>query len=263
MDVLSNFALPMTQVPNSPEEDHNAELSVWKNGKLIELNEGGDYSIFYFGHTVTETSDELGNPKTVTMAYPVRIKKPVTPEKIITAACMEIYGITNLEDQTNLNAEIMRKFVNNSSDTDVKNHYKLVRWINDEIDIATGITVEKAKDIIINRINEYDTSPEVNSFIMNGATIWLDKDTRVGLMNSINIEKAAGRTESTLWFGTIHLTINCEVAIQFLSALELYALECYNKTAEHKSIVAGLNDVDEIMGYDYTTGYPEKLSITV
>ena len=263
MDVLSNFALPMTQVPGTPEEDHNAGLTVWKNGKLIELNEGGDYSIFFFGHTTSETYDELGNPKTVTMAYPVRIKKPVTPEKIITAACMEIYGITNLEDQTNLNAEIMRKFVNNSSDADVKEHYKLIRWINDEIDIATGMTVEKAKDIIINRINEYDTSEDVNSFYLNGTLCWLDKDTRVGLMNSINIEKSAGRTESTLWFGTIHLTINCEVAIQFLSALELYALDCYNKTAEHKNIVSSLSDVDEIMGYDYTIGYPEKLSITV
>jgi hypothetical protein len=53
-------------------------------------------------------------------------------------------------------------------------------------------------------------------------------------MNSLSIEKSSGKETSTLWFGNIKLTINTDAAIQMLSALELYALECYNKTAEHK-----------------------------
>jgi hypothetical protein len=53
-------------------------------------------------------------------------------------------------------------------------------------------------------------------------------------MNSLSIEKSSGKETSTLWFGNIKLTINTDTAIQMLSALELYALECYNKTAEHK-----------------------------
>jgi hypothetical protein len=64
--------------------------------------------------------------------------------------------------------------------------------------------------------------------------VWLDKSTRVGLMNSLNIEKSSGKATSTLWFGNIKLTINTDAAIQMLSSLELYALSCYNKTAEHK-----------------------------
>ena len=80
-------------------------------------------------------------------------------------------------------------------------------------------------------------------------------------MNSINIEKASGRETSILWFGGVRLEINCDTTIKLLSALELYALECYNVTASHKAAVMSLTDMEEVERYDYTTGYPEKLNI--
>ena len=33
--------------------------------------------------------------------------------------------------------------------------------------------------------------------------VWLDKSTRVGLINSLTIEKNAGKEISTLWFGNL------------------------------------------------------------
>ena len=48
-----------------------------------------------------------------------------------------------------------------------------------------------------------------------------------------------------------------------LSALELYALNCYNVTAKHKVAVENLNNLEEALGYNYTVGYPEKLSFTI
>ena len=259
----SNFVLPMASVPGNPNEDCNIGRSVWKNEKIVELNESNDYSICYFGHTDEETYDEMGNPRIVTRAYPVRVKKPVTPEKIITAACMEVYGINNLEDYTNLNAEIMRKYINNPNDNDVKDHYSFIRWINEEIEIASGINIDKAKEIMINRITEYDKSEEVNSFSVNGNNTWLDKSTRLGLINSIKIEQNAGREESIIWFGTTNVTLDCNVAIQFLNTLELYAIECYNKTAEHKNNILKMTSIDDILNYNYTVGYPKKLSISI
>lgn len=82
-------------------------------------------------------------------------------------------------------------------------------------------------------------------------------------MNSLSIEKNTGKEESTLWFNNICITINCDAAIQMLSALELYALSCYNVTAEHKVTVEGLSSFDDVISYDYTTGYPDKLNFTV
>jgi hypothetical protein len=93
--------------------------------------------------------------------------------------------------------------------------------------------------------------------------VWLDKSTRVGLMNSLTIEKNAGKEISTLWFGTIKLDINPDAAIQMLSSLELYALDCYNKTAEHKVNVSNLNSIEEVSNYNYKEGYPEKLRFNV
>ena len=123
--------------------------------------------------------------------------------------------------------------------------------------------LSKQKRKLINEIDAYDTSDEVNSFFLNGTKVWLNKDTRVGLMNSLTIEKNSGKEESTLWFNNICITINCDAAIQMLSALELYALSCYNITSQHKIAVQNLTTLDAAMAYDYTTGYPEKLSFTI
>ena len=123
--------------------------------------------------------------------------------------------------------------------------------------------LERAKELVFREIAQYDTSSNVNGFILNGIQVWLDKDTRVGLMNSITIEKNAGKEQSVLWLNGICITVNCDAAIQMLSSLELYALACYNKTAEHKLAISQLTDVSKVKAYDYTAGYPDKLSFNI
>ena len=120
-----------------------------------------------------------------------------------------------------------------------------------------------AKEMLTREISAHDTSSSVNGFKLNGLTVWLDKDTRMGLMNSTTIAKNMGQATTTVWFGGISLTIPCDTAIQMLSALEMYALECFNVTAGHKAAVAAMESVDEVMAYDFTTGYPEQLSLSL
>lgn len=124
-------------------------------------------------------------------------------------------------------------------------------------------TLEDKKRDKIRDVEHHDTSAEVNSFMLNGNAVWLSKADRVGLMNSIGIEKASGREVSTLWFGGVKLEINCDTAIQLLSALELYALECYNVTASHKANIQALTTQEDVESYDYTIGYPDKLEINL
>ena len=123
--------------------------------------------------------------------------------------------------------------------------------------------LQRAKETVIAAIEAYDTTPAVNGFILNGEHVWLDKATRVGLMNSTQIAKAMGKKTTTLWFGEMQIEVNCDKAIGLLSALEMYALECFNVTAAHKKAVAELNTVEEVLGYDYTKGYPEQLKMEV
>ena len=168
---------------------------------------------------------------------------------------------------------ILKQYVNEEKSTlyDVM----LLQGTNDQIDdiyyniqVDFGIEspiskLDQAKKEIIRKIDEYDTSVNVNSFKLNGVDVWLSKDTRVGLMNSISIEKAAGKEQSVLWFNNICVTVNCDSAIQMLSALELYALDCYNKTSEHKINVQNLSSIEEVHNYDQTQGYPNKLEFTI
>ncbi len=120
-----------------------------------------------------------------------------------------------------------------------------------------------AKEMLTREIAAHDTSSSVNGFKLNGLTVWLDKDTRMGLMNSTTIAKNMGQETTTVWFGGISMTIPCDTAIQMLSALEMYALACFNVTAGHKAAVAALTSVDEVVAYDFTTGYPEQISLSL
>lgn len=124
-----------------------------------------------------------------------------------------------------------------------------------------ALKLEQAKVDKIAEITAYDTSDKVNGFMLNGLLVWLDKATRVGLMNSTTIAKAAGKQTTTLWLGGLKLVVDCDKAIQLLSALEMYALECFNVTAAHKKAVSELKTIEEVEAYDYKTGYPKQLDI--
>ena len=116
------------------------------------------------------------------------------------------------------------------------------------------------KEEAIEQITEYDQSEDVNSFTLQGKQMWLPKETRVGLVNSVTIEKNAGKETTVLWFGGERYELPVDTALQMLSALELYALECYNVTAAHKAAVNALESVEDVVAYEYTQGYPEKLN---
>ena len=120
-----------------------------------------------------------------------------------------------------------------------------------------------AQEMVTRAITAHDTSSSVNGFILNGATVWLDKDTRMGLMNSTTIARNMGQDTTTVWFDGTSLTIPCDTAIEMLSALEMYALQCFNTTAQHKANIAAMTTVDDVTAYDYTTGYPEKIELTL
>lgn len=127
---------------------------------------------------------------------------------------------------------------------------------------ATAV-LEAAKTEVEAAITSYDSSSAVNAFLLNGIQVWLDKATRVGLMNSTSIAKNMGQEKTSLWLGSYQLEVDCDKAIQLLSALEMYALECFNVTAAHKKAVSELDNIEAVLTYDYKSGYPEKLKMEV
>ena len=120
--------------------------------------------------------------------------------------------------------------------------------------------IEEARKMKVSEIQLFDKSNSVNSFDLLGKSMWLDKSTRVGLFNSISIEKQAGKSDTVLWYDAIKYIIPIPDALAMLNALELYALNCYNVTQEHIAAVRSLQSIEEIENYDYKVGYPVKLS---
>ena len=115
------------------------------------------------------------------------------------------------------------------------------------------------KHALIQLQEEYDKSDDVNCFFYNGEKAWLDKATRVGLVNSCNVIEASGGDEYTVYFNGTPVTLKITVIRQILNAVEMYAIQCYAVTEQHKAEIESLNKRSDILSYDITKDYPEKL----
>ena len=122
--------------------------------------------------------------------------------------------------------------------------------------------IEEVRKIKTSEIQIFDKSTNINSFDLLGKSMWLDKSTRVGLFNSISIEKNAGKSDTVLWYDAIKYIIPISDALSMLNEIEMYALNCYNVTQSHIAAVRALQTIDEIENYDCTIGYPAKLSFS-
>lgn len=128
------------------------------------------------------------------------------------------------------------------------------------------ISLEQIKARKIAAIEAYDTSSAVNSFSINGVSMWIDRATRVSLRFTIAAYKAMGINEITLWTtGSIPASITLTVVPleNLLTELEIYAKLCYDNTARHKAEVQEYTTDIEVEEYDITAGYPTKLSRTI
>lgn len=107
------------------------------------------------------------------------------------------------------------------------------------------------------KIKQYDKSSDVNSFIYKDKFYWFDKNTRLGLMNLANC--SSDIIEVVLEEEIVE--IPTEKLKKFLSQLEVYAGKCFVNTQKHLNAIKKLRTVEELIDYDYTTGYPEKITL--
>lgn len=119
-------------------------------------------------------------------------------------------------------------------------------------------TIEISK-LLIALQEEYDKSNDVNGFYYKGKEYWLSKETRLGLLNSMQIEKESGESTTRIWLGDTGVDVSIDDAVAFLKQLELYAVECCQNTKQHLSEIKHLNSRDSLFTYDVTKGYPKKI----
>lgn len=123
----------------------------------------------------------------------------------------------------------------------------------------------RAKQDKKREIERYDSSPEVNICYIKTSgsklSYWANKSERSSLKSAVNDCIIMNRNTYRLDLRDLGLSvdIDCNKLLEMLSALEVYAIDCYNKTTDHIFNINGLTTIEEIENYDYREGYPEKL----
>lgn len=136
--------------------------------------------------------------------------------------------------------------------------------LNMELTPKQERTLNRAKQEMLNAIINYDSSSEVNSFILNDTiSYWFTPEERANYNSSISAAKLVGKDTLTFCIGSSVFTVPTEDAEKMLAQIQLYADECYIITSMHKSNVNNLKTIEEVDTYDYTSNYPDKLQFTI
>lgn len=286
MNVLPKFALAFQGIPATKAEDYincYGSYTRWsEDGKrLLEYNWGSGSTI-YIAHQfsmVPEYSENMENPeesgkptgkmKEAVQAMAITVPNPVTREKLFQQAIHDIYRVNGYDEQLAFAQKMLNGSIDNPGSEEMQTYKEVSSWVNFELDKWEGLTVDNARAHVISELDAYDSSDNVNSFylVYNGMKLqwWVDRDTRVSLRSTTQIVREAQEAQkvavprTTIWYNTIALDLPCDAVLAMLAQLELYSLTCYSKTEEHRSAIQALDSVEEILNYDYTTGYPEKL----
>lgn len=122
-----------------------------------------------------------------------------------------------------------------------------------------ALNLNTAKQNKIKELSEYDSSDAVNSFSVNGVSMWVPADKRAVLRTSIEAYKALGAESITkVWDGQEY-TFSTSDWDAMLNQVEVYASECFNQTQRHLTAINSLDTIEAVNEYDFTQGYPEKL----
>lgn len=98
---------------------------------------------------------------------------------------------------------------------------------------------------------------KTNVFTFKNKDYWWDKNTRIGLDRLIN----SGKNSYEIVFGTEIVEMSKEDIQNILNKLEIYANKCFVNTQRHLNAIEDLNTPLELIEYNYTLGYPDKIVI--
>ena len=125
--------------------------------------------------------------------------------------------------------------------------------------------LEATRQNVLGKIAEYDTSDAVNEFVINGIGMWLDGDTqRPKLRGAVQTYLDKGLGDYPLCVeGVGIIPVAPTKLLSMLADIEVYAIECFTKTFEHKEAVNALTTCEGLANYNYTEGYPDKLHFDI
>lgn len=141
--------------------------------------------------------------------------------------------------------------------------YSVENWLALPEFVETFNTVENTRSMVLQKIQNYNMSDNVDGFILGGQQVWLTKPQRESLLTSLNMFVKAGVDTFPFVLGGQAMELPCATLEQMLAAVEVYATQCMMVTAGHTAKVSAMRSEQRMLDYDYTTGYPEMLEFDV
>lgn len=127
----------------------------------------------------------------------------------------------------------------------------------------TTLLLNAAKQRKLQEVADYNTSDNVDAFLLNGEKHWLTLDERKAAELSTKAHLTLGHDITEQCLGGKFYTIPCNTLLIMLAQLEVYALACFNYAIRQQAEVNALTSLEEVENYDVTKGYPEMLTFTI
>ena len=125
---------------------------------------------------------------------------------------------------------------------------ELLTLVNGKVD------EESLRQVLIGKVKNIDNSKE---FEFKGKKLWWDKSTRAGLLNLAN----SSTDNVAILIGDDIISFNLEFLKDLLAQLEVYSSKCLIVTHKHIKAIEKLQTFEDILKYNYTLGYPDKVVI--
>jgi hypothetical protein len=239
------------------------------------LQDLGDGS-WYYNYNIQEIrkTDENGEEKTVFECETVHIWANPDYETLANAVIAEHYSPAEETALINkYNAFTLKLSINATDKENYETYLKRVSGLKAMIkaDLRSlelmepepAPTLEQSISAKIAEIDAYDTSNEVNSFMVSGQKTWIDAGTRAVFRNSIDSAELLQEETIQMPIGGDVLTFPIAQAKIMLAKIQRYADNAAIVTAGHKLAVSKLKTVAKVNGYNFKTGYPVKEEFTI
>ena len=114
--------------------------------------------------------------------------------------------------------------------------------------------VESLRQVLIAKVQDKENSKE---FEYKGKKLWWDKSTRAGLLNLAN----SSTDDVEILVEDDVISFDLKSLKDLLAQLEVYSSKCFIVTHKHIKAIQKLQTFEDILKYDYTLGYPDKVAI--
>ena len=121
-------------------------------------------------------------------------------------------------------------------------------------------TVEDAKKEKLAALDRY-MEGNIKEFFVNGKSMWIGPNERANYKNALEALIERHPEVETINYAGINIAPS--VALQGLAEIEVYALICDSVKNTHITKIKAKKSITTVDSYNFTTGFPEKLTFTV